>query len=46
MNGELLAGGHDAMITVPGAKRQEFNAKMIRLYDAADASEMVRFLTN
>ena len=44
MNGELLATGHDA-ITVPAKKRQEFNTKMIKFYDTADASEIVHFLS-
>ena len=43
MNGELLAAGHDA-ITVPAKARQEFNTKMVRFYNTADASEMVAFL--
>ena len=43
MNGELLAAGRDA-ITVPAKARQEFNTKMVRFYNSADASEMVAFL--
>ena len=43
MNGLLLSAGHDA-ITVPAKKRQEFNTKMIRFYDTADSSDMIRLL--
>ena len=43
MNGELLSAGYDA-ITVPAKKRHEFNTRMVRFYDTADAEEMVDFL--
>lgn len=43
MNGLLLSAGYDA-ITVPAAKRLEFNKKMTNFYDTLDATEMMRFL--
>ena len=43
MNGVLLSHGIDA-ISVPAAKAQEFNEKMVRFYRTKDASEMMTFL--
>jgi hypothetical protein len=43
MNGVLMSHGIDA-ISVPAAKAQEFNEKMVRFYLSKDASEMMAFL--
>ncbi len=43
MNGVLMSHGIDA-ISVPAAKAQEFNEKMVRFYLSQDATEMMDFL--
>lgn len=43
MNGILMSHGIDA-ISVPAAKAQEFNEKMVRFYLSKDATEMIAFL--
>jgi Fic family protein len=43
MNGILMSAGIDA-ISVPAAKAQEFNEKMVRFYVSKDATEMLLFL--
>jgi Fic family protein len=43
MNGILMSHGIDA-ISVPAAKTQEFNEKMVRFYLSKDATEMMNFL--
>jgi hypothetical protein len=43
MNGVLMSHGIDA-ISVPAAKVQEFNEKMVRFYLWKDATEMMTFL--
>ncbi len=43
MNGVLMSHGIDA-ISVPAAKAQEFNEKMVRFYLSKDATEMMAFL--
>lgn len=43
MNGVLMSHGIDA-ISVPAAKAQEFNEKMVRFYVSKDATEMLDFL--
>lgn len=43
MNGILMSHGIDA-ISVPAAKAQEFNEKMVRFYLSKDATEMMDFL--
>lgn len=43
MNGVLLSHGIDA-ISVPAAKAQEFNERMVRFYLSKDATEMMAFL--
>lgn len=43
MNGELLRYGLDA-ISVPAARKQEFNQKMLHFYDSKDGTEMMKFL--
>lgn len=43
MNGVLMSHGIDA-ISVPAAKAQEFNEKMVRFYISKDATEMMDFL--
>ena len=43
MNGVLMSHGIDA-ISVPAAKAQEFNEKMVRFYLSKDATEMMGFL--
>jgi len=45
MNGILMSNGMDA-ISVPAAKAQEFNEKMVRFYLSKDATEMMRFLVD
>jgi Fic family protein len=44
MNGLLLQSGQD-ILSIPAAKRQEFNEKMIRFYESAEATEMMAFLS-
>lgn len=43
MNGILMSNGIDA-ISVPAAKAQEFNEKMVQFYLTKDATEMMAFL--
>ena len=43
MNGVLMAAGHDA-ISIPAARKLEFNTKMIRFYDSGNGREMAEFL--
>ncbi len=43
MNGILMSAGIDA-ISVPAAKAQEFNEKMVRFYLSKNATEMMAFL--
>ncbi|MCL5974579.1 MAG: cell filamentation protein Fic [Gammaproteobacteria bacterium] len=43
MNGILMSNGIDA-ISVPAAKAQEFNEKMVRFYLTKDGTEMMSFL--
>jgi hypothetical protein len=43
MNGVLMSHGIDA-ISVPAARAQEFNEKMVRFYLSKDATEMMAFL--
>ena len=43
MNGVLMSHGMDA-ISVPAAKAQAFNEKMVRFYLSKDASGMMAFL--
>lgn len=43
MNGVLMSAGIDA-ISVPAAKAQDFNEKMVRFYLTKDATEMMGFL--
>jgi hypothetical protein len=43
MNGVLMSHGIDA-ISVPAAKTQEFNEKMVRFYLSKNATEMMAFL--
>lgn len=45
MNGVLMSNGIDA-ISVPAAKEQEFNEKMVRFYLSKDATEMMLFLAS
>lgn len=45
MNGVLMSHGIDA-ISVPAAKVQAFNEKMVRFYLSKDATEMMAFLAN
>ncbi len=45
MNGILMSAGIDA-ISVPAAKAQEFNEKMVEFYLTKDATEMMAFLVN
>ncbi|MEO7404706.1 MAG: hypothetical protein ABIU95_13640 [Burkholderiales bacterium] len=45
MNGILMCNGIDA-ISVPAARAQEFNEKMVRFYLSKDASEMIAFLVD
>ncbi len=44
MNGVLMSHGIDA-ISVPAAKAQEFNEKMVRFYLSKDGTEMMAFIT-
>lgn len=43
MNGILMSHGVDA-ISVPAARLQDFNEKMVRFYTGKDATEMMHFL--
>jgi len=43
MNGVLMSHGIDA-ISIPAAKAQEFNEKMVSFYLSRDATEMLEFL--
>ncbi len=43
MNGILMSAGIDA-ISVPAARAQDFNEKMVRFYLTRDATEMMAFL--
>jgi prophage maintenance system killer protein len=43
MNGILMSAGIDA-ISVPAAKREEFNEKMVQFYLKKDATEMMQFI--
>jgi len=43
MNGVLMSAGIDA-ISVPAAKREEFNEKMVLFYSGRDATEMMEFM--
>ena len=43
MNGILMSAGIDA-ISIPAAKAQDFNEKMVRFYMTKDATEMMAFL--
>lgn len=45
MNGVLMSNGIDA-ISIPAAKAQVFNEKMIRFYLNRDATEMLHFLVD
>lgn len=45
MNGILMSNGIDA-ISVPAARAQEFNEKMVRFYLTKDATEMMSFLVD
>lgn len=45
MNGWLMSHGIDA-ISVPAARKQEFNEKMIDFYRSADGTGMLRFLAS
>ncbi len=45
MNGTLMSNGIDA-ISVPAAKAQDFNEKMVRFYLTKDATEMMEFLVD
>ena len=45
MNGHLMAHGIDA-ISIPAARRLEFNTAMARFYPSRDGSEMFQFLAS
>lgn len=45
MNGWLMSHGIDA-ISIPAARKQEFNEEMIDFYRAADGTRMLRFLAS
>lgn len=45
MNGLLMSQGIDA-ISIPAARAQEFNAKMVDFYLSRDATEMMRFVVD
>ena len=45
MNGLLLQSGQD-ILSIPAAKRQEFNEKMINFYESAEVTEMMAFLSH
>ena len=42
-NGLHLQSGQD-IISIPAAKRQEFNEKMIRFYDSAEGAETMALI--
>jgi Fic family protein len=44
MNGLLLQSGQD-LITIPSSRQLEFNQKMLRFYESAEATEMMAFLS-
>lgn len=43
MNGIIVSAGYDA-ISVPAARKLEFNQKMVRFYDTRDGAEMMDFM--
>ena len=45
MNGILMSNGMDA-ISVPAARAEEFNTKMVNFYRMKDGTEMVAFLAS
>jgi hypothetical protein len=45
MNGHLMPHGIDA-ISVPAARKQEFNAEMIDFYWQKDGTRMFRFIAS
>lgn len=45
MNGVLMSNGMDA-ISIPAARAQDFNEKMVRFYLSRDATEMMAFLAD
>jgi Fic family protein len=45
MNGHLMSNGFDA-ISIPAARRQEFNASMVEFYTTKDGTGMFRFLAS
>lgn len=45
MNGHLMSQGMDA-ISIPAARRQEFNAEMVEFFRYKDGTRMFRFLTS
>jgi len=45
MNGHLMSHGSDA-ISVPAARRQEFNASMVEFFTTKDGTGMFRFLAS
>ena len=45
MNGVLMSEGYDA-ISIPAARVQEFNEKMLNFYRFKDGTEMMNFLAN
>jgi len=45
MNGILMSAGIDAM-SIPAARAQDFNEKMVRFYLTKDATEMMAFLVD
>ena len=45
MNGHLMSHGIDA-ISVPAARKQEFNAEMIDFYWQKDGTRMFRFMAS
>ena len=45
MNGLLMSRGIDA-ISIPAARKQEFNERMIDFYRSADGTEMIAFLAS
>lgn len=45
MNGHLMSHGFDA-ISVPAARRQEFNARMVEFFTTRDGTGMVRFFAS
>jgi hypothetical protein len=44
INRLLLQSGQD-ILSIPAAKRQEFNEKMIRFYESSEATGMMAFLS-